>query len=119
MEIPNDKLFDMFDQVWKYEHITNPLFEHTQRDGYGLIHDSHTEIHIKYTDEHYIAYVTGMTRKSFTMYISEHENDSIDDVKNTYKIIPFINTGVYVVLDKKYHGKWLHTTDPTCKPIRL
>lgn len=119
MEIPNDKLFDMFDQVWKYEHITNPLFEHTQRDGYGLIHDSHTEIHIKYTDEHYIAYVTGMTHKSFTMYISEHENDSIDDVKNTCKIIPFINTGVYVVLDKKYHGKWLHTTDPTCKPIRL
>lgn len=119
MEIPNYKILELFDQVWKYEHITNPLFEHTQRDGYDMIQNKHIEIRIKKHDEYDIVYLSGISSQYFTLYISTGAEDTIDDTTNTVKIIPFIQAGTHVVIDKKYRGDWIHTTDPECKPIRL
>ena len=42
-----------------------------------------------------------------------------NDIENTMKIIPFIRTGVYVVVDKSYSGMWLHSTMKNCKPIKI
>lgn len=129
-EIPNYDLIKKFDEVWKYEAITNPLFITTHRDGFNH-EDNMLKIHIKrITEPHwngldidttgmYLIYATGPVEKYFSLYISKKSDGLIDDVNNTIKIIPFITTGVYVLIDSKYKGLWLHSTHGKTKPIHI
>ena len=95
----------------------------------SLIDDQYLELNIKNntnnlgsnidTSDSFVIYTTGTTSKYFSLYISKKSNGKIDDIENTVKIIPFIRTGVYVVVDKSYSGMWLHSTMKNSKPIKI
>lgn len=130
-EIPNDKVLDIFDKVWKYEAMTNPLFMMTHKDETLSKADSDLRLHVRQiTEQHwnglnmdtrgmFIFYATGMSDRYFSLYISKKSDGLIDDVNNTVKIIPFILPGVYVLVDSRYHGMWLHTTHENVKPVHI
>lgn len=130
-EIPNERIIDMFDKIWKFEETTNPLFTMTHRDGIGSNIEEGSELHVKQiTDNHwnglpidtrgmFIIYATGVSEKYFSLYISKKSNGKIDDIENTVKIIPFISNGVYVLIDSKYKGMWLHSTQRNTTPIHI
>lgn len=123
--IPNDKLIELFDKVWVYETITNPLFKMTHKDGLNIINDEYIELHIKSSsvvidsENMYTIYITGTSSKYFTLYVTENADTPIDELGSVYKIIPFIKTGVYVLLEKSFRGKWLQSTIDNCKPILI
>ena len=119
VDIPNDKIVELFDKIWSKEIITDPLFMYTHRDGMTLRNDQHLTLHIKSTDDGFMIYTKGTTSNYFTLYISKRIDGVIDDVVNTVKIIPFIRTGVYVLIDKSYEGMWLHSTMTDCVPIEI
>lgn len=126
-EIPNDKIIDMFDKIWKRESMTNPLFIMTHR----VDNNESCSIHVKQINENhwndlpydtrgmFVVYTNGFDDKYFTLYISKQSNGKIDDINNTVKIISFISNGVYVLIDKSYSGMWLHSTQPNTKPIHI
>lgn len=130
-EIPNDNIIEMFDKVWKLEETTNPLFVTTHRDNRTNTDEKILTLHIKQiTEPHwngltidttgmFLIYATGPVEKYFSYYISKTSDGVIDDVNNTVKIIPFIMPGVYVLIDKKYQGMWLHATHGKTKPIHI
>ena len=130
-EIPNEKIIDEFDKVWKYEILTNPLFTTTHRDSIGLNDNIDNILHVKQiTDQHwnglsidtrnmFVIHASGMSDKYFSLYISKTSDGKIDDITNTVKIIPFISQGVSVLIDADYKGLWLHSTHPNTKPIRI
>jgi len=127
-EIPNEKIIESFDKIWKIEETTNPLFMRTHR---SMINNEKLRICAKQlTEPHwnklsvtttgmFLVYTLGPVEKYFSFYISKKPDGLIDDVKNTVKIIPFITSGVYVLIDKKYQGMWLHSTYEKTKPIHL
>ena len=129
-EVPSDDLIKEFDKVWKYEELTNPLFVTTHREG-SHANDDILKTHIKLiTEPHwngleidtsgmYLIYATGPVEKYFSFYISKTSDGAIDDVDNTVKIIPFIMPGVYVLIDHKYEGMWIHCTHGRTKPIHI
>ena len=70
-------------------------------------------------DEFFDIYTTGPVEKYFTLYISKKSNGRIDDIDNTVKIIPFIRSGVHILINKKYENMYLHSTyDIESKKIR-
>lgn len=110
-DIPNDKIIESFDDKWKYERLTNPYFSITHQndirhDGYITLKQKQTETF----DEYFVVHASGCTGEYFSVYISNNSNDDIDNVVNTLYIIPFVKVGMLVLIDKKYRGKWLHTT---------
>ena len=113
------KASKLFDKVWTKEIITNPLFMYTHRDGMMLKNDQYLSLYTKPSNDNYVIYTRGTTSNYFTLYISKSPNGEIDDVDDTMKIIPFIRTGVCVLIDKKYRGMWLHATMNNCKPIQI
>ena len=127
-EIPNNKINELFDSVWRYETLLNPLFQMTHKDFNQ--YDNDVKLHIKKINsdewhgmsfdesEFFDIYTTGGINKYFTLYISKKSNGVIDDIENTVKIIPFIMTGTHVLIDKKYEGMWLHSTYDT-KAMKL
>lgn len=130
-EIPNSKIIKKFDEVWKLEAITNPFFMMTHKQKENITEETGLKLHCKQlTDPHwngieedttgmFLIYTTGPVDKYFSYYISKTSDGAIDDVVNTVKIIPFIMPGVYVLIDKKYHGMWLHATHGQTKPIHI
>lgn len=130
-EIPNEKILDMFDNVWKIETLTNPLFMTTHRNNSRINDETALKLHIKQlTDNHwsnldvdtngmFLIHATGSIDKYFSLYISKKQDGVIDDTRNTVKIIPFIMAGVYVLIDKKYKGMWLHSTYGKTTPIHI
>lgn len=130
-EIPNKEIVEMFDKIWKLEEMTNPLFVMTHRDSIESNIDNGLTLHVKQiTDNHwngleidtrgmFIFYATGMSDKYFSLYISKKSDGVIDDTDNTVKIIPFISSGVRVLIDSKFHGMWLHSTHPNTKPVHI
>ena len=130
-EIPADKIIELFDKVWKLESMTNPIFAMTHRpiisetDEIGLtlivkqIDDEHWNGLSVDTRGMFVVHIKGITDKYFSLYISKTSNGKIDDIDNTVKIIPFISSGTYVLLDKTYKGMWIHSTHPNTTPIRI
>ena len=113
-------IIKLYDKIWCKEAITNPFFPITHRDGIELKNNKYLRLHIKSIDEFdnipstlnakYVVYASGNVNDYFTIYISDKQNGKIDESSHTLKIIPFIKTGVYVVLDDSFTNKWLHTT---------
>lgn len=116
-EIPSNDILNLFDQVWKLETSTNMLFKATHRD------DSQTAVFINLRiqeslsgvvgEDYFVIVATGLTEKYFSLYITTDASAAIDDVA-TQQIIPYIKTGVYVVISKaSYEGMWLKSTFPS------
>ena len=130
-EIPADKIIELFDKVWKFEAMTNPIFEMTHKpiisetDKIGLtlivkqIDDEHWNGLSVDTRGMFVVHIKGITDKYFSLYISKTSNGKIDDIDNTVKIIPFISSGTYVLLDKTYKGMWIHSTHPNTTPVHI
>ena len=130
-EIPNTKIIEMFDKVWRIEALTNPCFMMTHKQKENIEEETGLKLHIKQlTEPHwegiqedttgmFLLYATGPVDKYFSYYISKTSDGAIDDIENTVKIIPFVMAGVYVLIDKKYQGMWLHSTHGQTKPIRI
>lgn len=123
-EIPITDIIDILDDVWKEELITNPLFpiSHHQlleTESNIVLHKSNPNI-IGYTNDDMVTvYASGISDKFFTLYISSDVNGDIDDTSSTLKIIPFFKVGTYILIEKKYEGMWLHSTEPDVKSIKL
>ena len=110
-DIPNDKIIESFDDKWKYERLTNPYFSITHQND--IKYDNYITLKQKQTetfDEYFVVHASGCTGEYFSMYISNNSNDDIDDVVNTLYIIPFVKVGMLILIDRKYRGKWLHST---------
>lgn len=121
VETPNEEILKVFDKVWRKEAVSNPLFPMSHFDRLGLIDGRKLTLHSRYSgkENSYIFYATGVTDQFFTLYIANRSNGRIDDVTNTLKIIPFIRTGVTVSVDTSFHGKWLCSTHPNTKPVKI
>ena len=131
-EVPNLDIVKAFDKVWKIEALTNPFFMTTHRSeshltdqDAGLVlrctriteptwHDLSID-----TTGMFEIHATGPVEKYFTLYVSRLEDGAIDDVNNTVKIIPFMSSSVYILLDGSYQGMYLHSTHPNTKPIHI
>lgn len=119
MDTPNENLITSFDKAWRYEMLTNPLFMGTHRDGLKTWNNQGLRLHVNYTPQGYMIHSTGTSFDYYTLYISRHADDNISDVENTLKIIPFIKTGIKVLIDESYKGMWLHSTDLNCKAVKI
>ena len=131
-EIDNMDIIKAFDKVWKHEAATDPFFINTHRCDTNITNDkSGSVIHIKKitepdwhgldidTTNMFVIHVTGPIDKYFSLYVSNLEDGVIDDVHNTLKIIPFVSSSVYILLDSSYNGLWLHSTYPNTDPIHI
>ena len=114
----NLNISDIMDRVWKKEITTNPLFLTTHKDGLDIRNDKILRLHVKPYEDKYVGYVTGVDSSYFSMYISNNADDVISDISNTLQIIPFVKCGIYIVIDKSFRGKWLHTTNNTT-PVKI
>ena len=131
-ELDNMKIIKAFDKVWKHEAATDPLFMNTHRcDSKIVDNNAGLIIHIQkltVPDWHdldidttgmYVVHVTGPVEKYFSLYVSTDEDGVIDDVNKTKKIIPFMSSSVYILLDNSYAGMWLHSTYPNTNPVHI
>jgi hypothetical protein len=131
-EVPNIDIVKEFDKVWKIEATTNPFFMTTHRSDTHLTDQNvGLVLHVTHiTDSHwhdlsidttgmFEIHTTGPVEKYFTLYVSRLENGAIDDVNNTVKIIPFMSSSVYILLDESYQGMYLHSTHPNTNPIHI
>lgn len=131
-EIDNMDIIKLFDKIWHREAATDPLFINTHRAESNIYNEkAGLVLHAKEIDEEhwhgldivttgmYAVHVTGPTDKYFTLYVSQSETGAIDDVQNTLKIIPFMSSSVYILLDQSFHGMWLHSTYPNTDPIHI
>ena len=123
-EISSDMLIDMLDDIWKNEIITNPLFPISHREvlvteSQIILHKANPNVIGYESNDMFAVYASGISERFFTLYLSKDANGKIDDTLSTVKIIPFINIGTYILLEKKYEGLWLHCTEPNTKSIKL
>ena len=84
-----------------------------------LINNQHIKLNVRSDTNDFVIFASGFSSRYFTLYISKKSDGNIDDIDNTVKIISFIKTCVYVIIDKSYNGMWLHSTFPNTKPIRI
>jgi hypothetical protein len=130
-EIQNDEIVQMFNKVWKREITTNPDFPTYHRiDKPRSTMKLHTsdvsEIFpdMEHPEDWICIHVTGSMDRYFTLYISNTKTGVIDDTTNTLKIIPFVKSGMYVLISSDYADKWVHMTSTSpqytpSKPIKL
>lgn len=128
-EIDNMDILKMYDRVWREEATTNPFFMTTHRSE-SVTSDIIT-LHVKEilephwndltidTTGMFVVHITGPVDKYFSLYVSDLQDGEIDNVTHTKKIIPFVSSSVYILLDSSYKGMWLHSTHPTTKPIHI
>jgi len=146
-DIPNRKILDLYDTHWKKEILTNPIFPTTHRDEMELFLNSPLRI-IVYASWHeqqidkrpifkdingntlpfdfkgptdsLIITTRGISDQFFSLYVTDEPNKAIYDEEHVKKIIPFIRSGVYVVLPRnKYRGWYIQSTIHLTKPTKL
>lgn len=124
-EVDNTKIISALDKVWKFETITNPLFMTSHIDPNDKL-----GIFVKTIDTDkwngvtvepgtFEIHVRGYNSKYMTLYVSDVNNSDIADVNHTKKIIPFVSSGDYILLDKSYRGMWICSTDSRINPTLL
>jgi hypothetical protein len=127
-DTPNMVILDKFDEVWKKEILTDPFFPITHKEGYDLFMDRTLSLVVHAGDfkqrgfdvprNTMVISTQGVYDGFFSLYVSETHNGEIWH-PSTVKIIPFIRSGVYVLLSNRYRNMWLHSTAPNCKSIQL
>lgn len=123
VESSNDDILKMFNNVWKLEALTNPMFNisHNTRD----MVNRKLRIHVKHNpdstcdEDYYVAYVTGIYDDYYTMYVSKSATAGIADTDNTLKIIGYIRNGVQVLLNKSFLGKYVHVTIKNVESVMI
>lgn len=123
-EMDNDVIYSIFDKVWKKERLTNRDFPYTHYTDYNGQHITLNVIDATTigmdNDEWICILITGDMNRYFSLYVSDKSNGRIDEEFHTLKIIPFIKTGMYVLIDRStYKGNWLHSTHPGVTPINI
>ena len=130
-EIGDKQILDLFNKTWKREILTNPDFpsNHYINKQRSILQLHTTPVedifpNIDNPDEWICIYVTGNMNRYFTLYISNSEDGNIDDINKTLKIIPFVKTGMYILISSQYKSNWLHMTTTVdnikpSKPIML
>lgn len=113
-EIPISTIANVLDDIWKPEQLENPDFPVTHR--YAASKDE-VSIIVKRSPAYKIR-LMGLSKKSFSVFITNNSNDSISDTTNCVKIIPFVKTGYDIIIDSSYAGKWVHTTNNAI-PVKL
>jgi hypothetical protein len=117
IEIPSQKIFDVYDKTWAKEITTNPLFPITHKNNMEAMEFVNINI---YSDSNSFKIIpTGICDKFFTVYLSTTSTASINNASTTKKIIPMIRVGTILSVDESYRGLWVHTTLPDKKPIQL
>lgn len=106
-EIPYDEMISEFNKVWKYEMLTDPLFVN---DHHALVDYTGPKFRIKKSDNEITITITGNYEKYFTLFISKNIDDVISDVNNVVKVIPFVRTGIQIIIDDSYQNMWLKST---------
>ena len=119
-DVPIDDIVSILDEVWKDEIIKNPLFhtthkQTTSKEDMIVLHSVESDA-IGVTgfnsNDSFAVYASGLSESFFTLYISTSIDGKIDNTTDTQLIIPFVKVGVYILIDKKYKGLWLHCTEP-------
>ena len=109
-EIPNTQIIPYFDKAWKKEILTDPLFPMTHFDGSMTKEEQYVLLHVTKNEHGYLIYTTGNYPKYFSLYVSDIQYASIDNIEHTIQIIPFVHCGTRIQLDESMHGYWLHAT---------
>ena len=131
VELENDEIFisdgaksdlgnilDLFDKTWKRERLDGII--DTVRDlPYQPIDEDVQTLHILSFPDYFEIFITGMSQRIVTLYISESEDGSIDDTTNTLKIMPMIHPHTHIIIDKSFAGKWLHVLGVPAEPIQI
>ena len=117
LQIPPSSIFAVYDKVWSKEITTNPLFPITHRDL--IYQNQYVLIRVYEEDNSFRIMTTGVYDKLFTIYISTSDSTSIQNKTTTKKIIPMINLGTGLLIDKSYRGMWIHTTIPNTTPVQI
>ena len=117
LEIPANKILEVYDKVWAKEITTNPLFPITHRD---LIDTTeYVTLHVFTTSDGFRITSTGMCNGFFTVYITSNPSHSIENATDTKKIIPMIKVGTSILVDNSYRGYWACTTFKKSNYIQL
>jgi hypothetical protein len=118
-EIPTDEIAKIYDNTWKYEIMTNPLFPMTHLDDSMSNDQQYIIFHVIQKNNKYWVYAKGTYPKYFTIYVSKSNTSSISSLNNTIQIIPLIKAGTCVLLDMETRGLWLHATIPNYIPKKI
>ena len=117
LEIPPEKIFDVYDKVWAKEIAMNPLFSITHRDVISGTEFVNIKIHDR--SDYFEIIPVGICDKFFTIYLSTTSTSNINNTTHTKKIIPMVKVGTILIVDKSYHGLWVHSTFPNSNPVQL
>ena len=117
MELPHSEILHQLDKTWKKERLLG-LTDVSHFSGYKSIDQESQYLHVRQTTDGFEVYTTGANEYSFTLYISQNQNDTIDST-DTVKIIPMLRSGTIVTLDSSFAGMWLHSTVEKTKAIRI
>ena len=111
MEIPYQKILDIYNETWKKEICTNSLFPLSHMD---LMYSSeYVKIKCTIDNGEYRIYTVGICDKFFSLYIADTETGSPE------QIIPMLSVGTAIILPTTYRGKWIQCTFPGTDPIEL
>ena len=123
VESSNNDILKMFNDVWKLEALTNPMFNisHNTCDMVNRKFRIHVKQNPNSTcdEDYFVAYVTGIYDDFYTMYVSKSATAGIADTNNTLKIIGYIRSGVQVLLNKSFLGKYVHVTINNVEPVMI
>ena len=118
MELSNHEVIRTFDRVWKKE-ILNGEVPISHAAGLELQHGVKQFLHVIERDDAFEVFTTGVVDQYFTLFISNSRTAPVDSESATLKIIPFIRTGVHVMIPKTYRGKYIRSTVPNTKAIQI
>jgi hypothetical protein len=129
-EVPSQMILDAYDNAWKREILTNPIFPMSHSDG-SMRRNNDYNIYVRASDDErdgmpnidtsnmFVIYTTGSSAKYQSLYISTSETALISDTSCTLKIIPFVKNGTKIYIDQKYEGMWVHSTDSKYQPKKI
>ncbi len=117
-ELNASLILDLFDKTWKRERL-NGIIDTVRDLPYRPIDEDVQTLHILSFPDYFEIFITGMSQRIVTLYISELEDGSIDDTTNTLKIMPMIHPHTHIIIDKSFAGKWLHVLGVPAEPIQI
>ena len=118
MDVMN--MIPYYDKAYKREILTDPLFPMTHLDDTMVPHNAYLILHhILNTDGTFTVYATGTYHNYFMMYLTDTIDGRIQDSDHNESIIPFVRTGVRIILPKECRGLYLQTTFDNYDPIQL
>jgi hypothetical protein len=114
------KMIPYYDKAYKREILTDPTFPMTHLDDTMVPHKAYLILHhVLNADGTFTVYATGTYHNYFMMYLTDTTVGDVHDSNHTEMIIPFVRTGVRIILPKECRGLYLQTTFDNYTPIQL